>query len=40
MHPKEMNLVNNVNVNVNHNFFTWLKQPKLSRSPRRRSTEI
>ena len=30
----------NVNVNVNQEFLTWLKQPELLRSPRKRSAEI
>jgi len=29
-----------VNVNVNHKFFTWLKQSRLSQSPRRCSVEF
>ena len=27
-------------VNVNQGFLAWLKEPKLLRSPRERSTEI
>jgi len=30
----------NVNVNVNQEFLTWLKQPELLRSPRKRSADI